>query len=137
MTGRAGKTRNIFMVWLVWPIITLGVYHFVWWYKINREAHDFDERIEVNPAISVLAILLGWIIIVPPYVSIYSTGVRIGRMQEAAGMEPTCNGWIGLILSFLLGLHSLYYQSELNQIWDKLGNPEEGQSVALPVQAAG
>ncbi|MDR0342036.1 MAG: DUF4234 domain-containing protein, partial [Nocardiopsaceae bacterium] len=35
MTGRAGKTRNVFLVWLVWPFITLGIYHLVWWYKIN------------------------------------------------------------------------------------------------------
>lgn len=136
MTGRAGKTRNIFLVWLVWPLITLGIYHLVWWYKINREARDFDERIEVSPVLSLLAILIGWIIIVPPFVSVYRTGVRIGQMQQAAGMEPTCNGWIGLILSFLASLHSLYYQSELNQIWDRLGNPEEGSPVPLPVPAA-
>jgi uncharacterized membrane protein HdeD (DUF308 family) len=136
MTGRAGKTRNIFLVWLVWPFITLGIYHLVWWYKINREARDFDERIEVSPVLSLLAILIGWIIIVPPFVSVYRTGVRIGQMQQAAGMETTCNGWIGLILSFLAGLHSLYYQSELNQIWDRLGNPEEGSPVPLPVPAA-
>ena len=23
------------------PIITLGVYHVVWWYRINRELRDF------------------------------------------------------------------------------------------------
>ncbi|MBV9095118.1 MAG: DUF4234 domain-containing protein, partial [Streptosporangiaceae bacterium] len=36
MEGRAGKTRNIFLVWLVWPLITLGIYSLVWYYKINR-----------------------------------------------------------------------------------------------------
>lgn len=137
MTGRAGKTRNIFLVWLVWPFITLGIYHLVWWYKINREARDFDERIEVSPVLSLLAILIGWIIIVPPFVSVYRTGVRIGQMQQAAGMEPTCNGWIGLILSFVASLHALYYQAELNHIWVKLGNPEEGAPVPLPVPAVG
>jgi hypothetical protein len=25
-------------------LITLGVYYFVWWYKINREARDFGEN---------------------------------------------------------------------------------------------
>ncbi len=131
MTGRAGKTRNIFLVWLVWPLITLGIYYFVWWYKINREARDFDDRIEVNPTLSLLAVLIGWVIIIPPFVSIYQTGVRIGRMQQDTGMQPTCNGWIGLILSFVFSLHSLYYQAELNQVWARLGYPEEGSLVAV------
>ena len=137
MTGRAGKTRNIWLTWLVWPILTLGIYHFVWWYKINREARDFDENIAVEPGLSVLAITVGWIIIVPPYVSIYRTGARIGQMQEDAGMERSCNGWIGLVLSFFFSLHSLYYQYELNRIWNQLGDPQEGSLVALPIAAGG
>jgi uncharacterized membrane protein len=135
MTGQAGKTRNIFLVWLVWPLITLGIYHFVWWYKINREARDFDERIQVNPTLSLLAILIGWIIIVPPFVSIYRTGERIAAMQQAAGMAPTCNGVIGLVLSFIASLHSLYYQAELNKIWAHLGYPQEGSQVPLAATA--
>jgi|SRR5271165_3080969 len=131
MTGRIGKIRNIFLVWLVWPIVTLGIYHFVWWYKINREARDFA-RIEVSPGISVVAITLGALIIVPPWVSIYRTGERIGQMQAAAGLQVSCNGVIGLIASFILGLHALYYQSELNKIWEALGSIPEGTIVTLP-----
>ena len=137
MTGRAGKTRNIWLVWLVWPLITLGIYHLVWYYKINREARDFDEKIDVEPTLSLLAVAIGWIIIVPPFVSIYRSGERIGQMQEDAGMDRSCNGWIGLVLSFFLSLHALYYQSELNRIWARLGEPEEGSLVALPFTAGG
>src|SRR5258708_25010431 len=85
MTGRMGKTRNIFLVWLVWPFITLGIYRIVWWYKINREARDLDERIIVSPGLAVLAIPLRAFIIVPPFVSGYKTGERSGPMQAAAG----------------------------------------------------
>jgi Domain of unknown function (DUF4234) len=131
MTGRAGKTRNVFLVWLVWPLITLGIYGLVWWYKINREARDFDSSIEVNPVLSLLAVMIGWVIIVPPYVSIYRTGNRIARMQARAGLEPTCNAWIGLILSFFFGLFSLYYQTELNKVWAHYGNPVEGTQVPV------
>jgi len=137
MTGRTGKTRNIWLVWLVWPFITLGIYHLVWWYKINREARDFDENIKVEPVLSLLALVPGAIIIIPPFVSVYRTGERIGQMQEDAGMGRSCNGWIGLVLSFFLSLHVLYYQSELNHIWARLGEPEEGSLVALPVTAGG
>lgn len=129
MSAVAGKHRNIFLVWLVWPFITLGIYHLVWWYKVNREARDFG--IVVDPFISLLALLIGWIIIIPPFVSIYRTGQRIGAMQRAAGMAPTCSGVIGVILAFVFGLYSLYYQHELNRLWDHLGNPLEGSQVQL------
>jgi len=135
MTGRAGKARNIFLVWFIWPLITLGIYHFVWWYKINREARDFGDNIKVEPMLSLLAILIGWVIIVPPFVSIYRTGGRIAKMQEDAGMDMSCSGLLGLLLSFFAGLHSLYYQYELNRIWARLGHPQEGSLVALPVAA--
>ena len=137
MTGRAGKTRNIWLVWLVWPLITLGIYHLVWWYKINREARDFDDKIEVEPVLSLLALVPGGLIIIPPFVSVYRTGERIAQMQEDAAMERSCNGWLGLVLSFFFSLHALYYQYELNRIWARLGEPEEGSLVALPVTAGG
>jgi uncharacterized membrane protein len=115
MEGRAGRTRNIFLVWFVWPLITLGIYFFVWYYKVNREARDFA-RIEVSPAVSVIAVLFGWIIIVPPFVSIYRTGERVAQMQRAAGLEATCIPIVGLLLTFVFHLDSLYYQYELNRI---------------------
>ena len=136
MEGRAGKTRNIFLVWFVWPLITLGIYFFVWYYKVNREAGDFDSRIEVNPAVSVIAVLFGWIIIVPPFVSIYRTGGRIAEMQRTAGLDPTCIPIVGLLLTFVLHLEPLYYQYELNRIWAHYGNPPEGAPVQLAAPAA-
>ena len=139
MTGRTGKTRNIWLVWLVWPVITLGIYRLVWWYKINREARDFDARIQVNPALSVLAVTIGAFIIVPPFVSFYRTGERIAEMQEAAGMQRSCNGVIGIVGAFVFGLQALYYQAELNRIWAHLGSQPEGTTVPLaptPVRMA-
>jgi uncharacterized membrane protein len=135
MGGRAGKSRNIFLVWLVWPLITLGIYYYVWWFKINSEARDFDPEIKVEPIISVLAVTLGAIIIVPPFVSTWRAGNRIAQMQQAAGMQPTCQAWIGFVLMFVFSLQSLYYQSELNKIWAHLGYPEEGSQVTLAAAA--
>jgi hypothetical protein len=131
MSGLAGKRRNVILVWLVWPLITIGIYAFVYWYNINREARDFDNRIKVDPMLSLMAVLFGPLIIVPPFVSIYNTGKRIAQMQEAAGMTPTCNPWIGFILIFLFGLHTLYYQGELNKIWNHYGDPAERTPVTL------
>ena len=135
MEGKVGKTRNIFLVWLVWPLITLGIYFFVWYYKVNREARDFDSRIEVSPVVALLAVLVGWIIIIPPFVSIYRTGGRIATMQRAAGLEPTCIPILGLLLTFVFSLESLYYQQELNRIWEHYKNLPEGTPVQLAIPA--
>ncbi|HKF35238.1 MAG TPA: DUF4234 domain-containing protein [Jatrophihabitantaceae bacterium] len=132
-SGLCGKRRNPFLVWLVWPLITLGVYHLVWWYKINREVRDYDHRIDVSPGVAVLALVPGFIIIFPPYVSIWKTGDRIRLAQTAANLSDRCNPWIGLILSFIFGLHSLYYQVALNSLWESYGTPAKG--TPLPLRA--
>ena len=123
-------------MWFVWPLITLGIYSLVWYYKVNREARDFDSRIKVDPAIALIAVLFGWIIIIPPFVSIYRTGERIAQMQRAAGLEPTCIPIVGLLLTFVFHLETLYYQYELNRIWIHYANPPEGTLVQLAVPAA-
>ncbi|WP_231104646.1 DUF4234 domain-containing protein [Haloechinothrix halophila] len=45
--GLAMKRRNPITVWLVWPLLALGIYHLVWYYKIHREMAEFDRRREV------------------------------------------------------------------------------------------
>ncbi len=128
--GRQMKNRNPILVWLVWPILTLGIYHLVWYYKIHNEMLRFDSRQQINPAGSLLTILFGWIIIVPPFISYFNTGNRIANAQRAAGLPATANPWIGFILLFIFGLTPLYYQFELNKIVDRYAAPE-GAPVAL------
>lgn len=129
VTGLAGKRRNPVAVWLLAPI-TLGIYGLVWYYKINREARDMG--VESNPGTSLLAITLGAFIIVPPFVSIFKTGERIAASQRAAGIAPTCNPVVGLLLwLFVFGTGTLYYQSEMNKIWDHYGVPQEGSAVQV------
>ena len=130
LVSRQMKLRNPFLVWLVWPILTLGIYHLVWYYKIHNEMLRLDPRQPINPAGSLLTIMFGWIIIVPPFVSYFNTGNRIANAQRAAGLTPTANPWIGFILLFIFGLTPLYYQFELNKVVEHLGVPE-GAAVTL------
>jgi hypothetical protein len=131
--GLTGKHRNPVLVWLVWPFITLGIYHLYWWYKINDEARRLDPSIEVNPIVSLLALFPGAFIIVPPFVTVYRTGERIRSMQRAAGRTPDVLPIIGLLLVFLFSLYALYYQISLNGIWSSFGNQPENSSV--PIQS--
>jgi hypothetical protein len=120
MNGTIGKKRNIFAVWLGLPIITLGIYNLVWWYKINREIKDFDHRIEVNPGWAVASLFPGvYLLLIPAIMTTLNTGKRIRQAQVSAGLPGTCSGGLGLLLTILFGLNSLYYQAELNKIWDQ------------------
>ncbi len=114
------KRRHPLAVWLGLPLITLGIYYFVWWYKINDEARRFLNDQSIKPARSVLAVTLGALVIVPPFISAYRTTERIARMQERAGLPAgtRANPWISVLLHFLFSAHILYLQMELNRIWD-------------------
>jgi hypothetical protein len=113
------KKRNIVAVWLGLPLITLGIYSYVWIYKVNDEARRFLRDESIRPAISVLAFIPGFILLVPPFVAIYRLGKRIRRMEEAAGVPGRTSAGIGLLLGFIYSLDSLYYQDHLNSIWDR------------------
>jgi Domain of unknown function (DUF4234) len=98
-------------VWLGLPFITLGIYSYVWIYKVNSEARRFLGDESIKPGLSVLAFAPGSILIVPPFVAIYRLGGRIARMEQAAGIPSRASGGIGLLLAFVFSLYPLYYQS--------------------------
>src|ERR1700730_11660649 len=102
------KKRNIFAVWLGLPLITLGIYHYVWIYKVNNEARRYLRDNSIRPGMSVLAFIPGAILILPPFIAIYRLGQRIARMEEAAGLQGRVEPVLGLALSFILGSHALY-----------------------------
>jgi Domain of unknown function (DUF4234) len=113
------KRRNIVGVWLGLPLITLGIYGFVWIYKVNDEARRYLRDDSIRPGRSVLAFIPGFILIVPPFIAIYRLGKRIARMEEAAGLRSRVEPVLGLVLSLIYGAYTLYYQSHLNGIWDR------------------
>lgn len=132
--GSAMKRRNPVVVWILLPLITLGIYHFVWYYLIHREMADFDRRKVDPPVVGPLLVLLllGWTII-GPLISYYNTGNRIADAQRAAGLQPTCSSVVGLLLTFVFGLQSLYYQLELNKITARYNDVPPGTVVPLAV----
>lgn len=112
------KRRNVVGVWIGLPLITLGFYAWYWWPRINSELRSVDSSIRVNGLGVWAAMFLGGVVIVPPFISVYNTGKRIGQAQQTAGVGSSCNPVIGIVLMFVFGLTTLYYQSELNKIAD-------------------
>ena len=105
------------------PIVTIGIYFWVWYYKINREMADLGrargktDELGDSPGKSLLAVTLGALIIVPALISIYHTAQRIQAAQRMHGIQPL-NGWLALVMYLLLSpVLFAYEQSELNKVW--------------------
>jgi hypothetical protein len=118
------------------PLITLGIYHLVWWYRINREMRDYGKAkgydLGQNPTNSVLALFPGVLIIVPALVTYWRGTKRVMGASRLAGQEPL-NGWIAIVL-YLLIAPALwaYIQVSLNHAWETEADPIEGQPAPPP-----
>ena len=112
---------------IVLSTITLFVYAWFWWYFINRELRDLGRargstELGDNPALSALAVSLGALIVVPPFVSVYNTCKRIQAAQRLGDEREPLNGWLALALFVAIAIVYIpfafgYVQSELNKVW--------------------
>jgi hypothetical protein len=123
------KIRSPWAVALL-PIITLGIYHLVWWYRINRELRDYGKAkgydLGQNPTNSVLALFPGGIILVPALITYWRGTKRVMGAEKLAGREPL-NGWIAILLYLFIapGLWA-YIQVSLNNVWQAEADAIEG-----------
>ncbi len=124
------------------PLITLGIYHLVWWYRINRELRDYGRAkgydLGQNPTNSLLALFPGGFIVVPALVTYWRGVKRVQGASSIAGTERV-NGWIALILYLLLAPALwAYVQVSLNDVWREEaeplpgGVPPPGPASAMP-----
>jgi hypothetical protein len=130
------KVRSPWAVALL-PIITLGIYHLVWWYRVNRELRDFGRAkgydLGQSPTASLLALFPGGIIVVPALISYWRGTKRVQGAARIAGKEPP-SGWIALILYLLISLgFYAYLQVSLNDVWRTEAEPLPGQASLPPV----
>lgn len=143
-------------VWtIVFTFFTLGIYGMYWWYQVNRELRDLGRarathELGDSPGLSLLAVTLGWLIIVPPFVSIYKGVQRIQAAQQLAGLPEAqiANGWIMLALLVVSATVYIpfgvgFLQSELNKVWQgegiaeaPAGLPGSASPAPAPVPAA-
>lgn len=123
--GIGFKRRNPWGVFGL-SVITLGVYYFVWWYKINNEMNNLG--IQCNPTMSVLAVTIGSFVFVPPFVSYYTTADRIRKAQDRTNASERIIPVLALLLFVVVNIFALpYYQSQLNKAWDAMA--AEGAEV--------
>lgn len=107
------RQRNI-ALWYVVSIVTVGIGAIVWYYKLNADAKRLSGNKAWSPGLSVLAVTLGSLIVVPAYVSMWRTWSRI---REATGLDGLSAG-IQFCLVFIPLVSIAYYgylQSKLNR----------------------
>jgi Domain of unknown function (DUF4234) len=122
--GSTAKIRHPLAVILL-GIVTLGIYYVCWWYFINREMADLGKangRTDLGeaPVWSVLAMTVGALLIIPPFVTYWRTCKRVERAQNLVLGSNNFSPVLAFVLIFipLVGFISTWLiQSNLNQVW--------------------
>jgi hypothetical protein len=131
MEGQVYIKRNPLGV-LGLSIITLGIYWLYWYYQINVEIRRFEKDDTVRPGVALLAMLFGWILIVPPFISLYNTSLHVVRMEERVGSPTLLSPALNVVLLVVFGLGTgIYTQEHLNRVWGGAAS-----HVALPAAPA-
>jgi len=130
-TDAVGKLRNPLGV-VGLTFLTLGIYFLVWFYKTNKEMAELGrgrntEELGTSPTTSLMAVLFGWLIIVPPFVSIYKTCARLNVGERLTGRQGMEGGLLFLLWLFIAPVGHYIFQSNLNKVL-------QAQAGASPAQ---
>jgi len=99
-------------------IITLGIYFFVWYYKINDEVRRFENDQTISPTRSLMAMIFGWLIIVPPFIAMYNTAKHVQDMEGRLGIQQTVEPALTIVILVLFSLgNGVYVQEHMNRAW--------------------
>jgi uncharacterized membrane protein len=121
-------------------VITLGIYGLYWYYKVNEEIKNFTKDETISPVRSLMALIFGWLIIVPPFIAVYNTAKHAQEMEQRAGVQQQIEPALAVILLIVISIViGLYMQEHLNRVWDRaagrqapVGPPMPPQPPAMP-----
>jgi uncharacterized protein DUF4234 len=112
-------------------LITVGIYFFVWYYKINDELKRFERDETMSPTRSLMAMIFGWLIIVPPFIAMYNTAKHVRSAEERAGVQQQLEPALVIVIMFVFSLgNALYIQEHLNRIWERASGTTASQPPA-------
>ena len=100
--------------------ITLGIYFLYWYYKVNDELRRFEHDDTISPTRSLMALIFGWIIIVPPFIAMYNTATHVRTIEERMGIQPQLEPALAIVIMLFVAIgNGIYIQEHLNRIWDR------------------
>ncbi len=118
IAGRSYVKRNPLGV-LGLSVITIGIYFFYWYYKANEEIRSFTGDDTIGPVRSLMAVIFGWIVIVPPFIAMYNTARHVQDMEQRTGVQQQIEPVLAVIFVWLLLIaNGIYIQEHLNRVWD-------------------
>jgi hypothetical protein len=143
--GSRVKLRNELAVFLL-ALATLGIYYLFWYYATNRELADYgaatgtQDRLGTSPGKSLLAVTVGGLLIVPPFVSEFRYFKRIKSAQEVAGMDHTISHVTGFVLYLIavifLPIEIAYAQHHLNRLWRHVASEQDKHDLGMRAEPA-
>jgi Domain of unknown function (DUF4234) len=117
--GRPYLKRNPLGV-LGLSFITLGIYFLYWYYKVNDELRTFEHDESISPVRSLMAMLFGWIVIVPPFIAMYNTAKHVQGAERRLGVQPELEPALTIVILVVVAIaNGLYVQEHLNRVWDR------------------
>ena len=121
-------------------VITLGIYFFYWFWKINDELRLYKRDESINPTRSLMAMLFGWLIIVPPFIAMYNTSKHVQDSEQRLGVQPQLEPALTIVFLLIVAIgNTIYVQEHLNRIWDRASVSKElptSGASGLPVPPA-
>ena len=113
--------------------ITLGIYFFYWYYQVNDELRRFERDETISPVRSLMAIIIGWIIIVPPFIAMYNTAKHVRTIEERLSLPSQLEPALVIVIMLLFSIaNGLYIQEHLNRIWDRSAGAAAAPPESLP-----
>jgi hypothetical protein len=116
-------------------LITFGIYYLYWYYMINDELRRFEHDETISPLRSLMAMIFGWIIIVPPFIAMYNTAKHVQGAERRWGIMPQLEPALTIVIMLFVSVgNGIYIQEHQNRIWDRAGGaiPPRPGPPALP-----
>jgi len=113
--------------------VTIGIYFFYWYYKINDEIRLVERDDSISPTRSLMAMIFGWLIIVPPFIAMWNTAKHVQSLEQRLGVQQTLEPAISLVIMFVFSIaNTLYVQDHLNRAWDAASHRGRVAGTAPP-----
>jgi hypothetical protein len=130
--GRSYPKRNPLVV-LGLSFITLGIYFLYWYYKVNDELRTFEHDDSISPVRSLMAMLFGWIVIVPPFIAMYNTAKHVQGSEQRLSIQPQLEPALTIVILLFVAIgNGIYVQEHLNRIWDRAAGEPPPTGGQLP-----
>ena len=85
----------------VLALVTVSLYGFWWWRDVNRQLQALGQP--ADPGRALAAVTVGWLLLVPPFLSVHRTTTMIAAAQRRAGLTRTLNPSAAVTIAAVAG----------------------------------